>query len=135
MTKSNFNFDRRDKQNLYEEIFDITTGHNHDGTDSRTLSALDVTTGHDHDGTDSKLIPYMTYKAGYQSDTNATIDAVITIPVAAMRASDVVLANVVYYETVSYIITTAMASTAAITVTMNTNCGKVTIAYAVLRAS
>lgn len=116
MTKSNFNFDRRDKQTLYEEIFDITTGHHHDGTDSR-LTAL------------------QTYAAGYQSDTNATIDAVITIPVAAMRASDVVLANVVHYETASYIITTAMASTAAITVTMNTNCGKVTIAYAVLRAS
>lgn len=50
-------------------LFNATTGHDHDGTDSKKIAASNVdgladyfnaSTGHDHDGTDSKKIAYST---------------------------------------------------------------------------
>ena len=143
MAKSNWNFDRRDKNQLLEEIFDITTGHLHDGTDARALdytasglktASFDTSTGHDHDGTDSKLLAYQTYKAGIASGNSAT-GATLDIAVAAMRATDAILASLIASGTTAYVQTVAQISTASFRVTMNTACGLCTVSYAVIRST
>jgi len=49
----------------HDKLVDTSTGHDHDGTDSKQIADIDISsgvatfntsTGHDHDGTDSKLI-------------------------------------------------------------------------------
>lgn len=49
----------------YDSVKDTTTGHDHDGTDSKQIKDMDssgatvtfnTTTGHDHDGTSSKFV-------------------------------------------------------------------------------
>lgn len=49
---------------IRDAIHHLTTGHDHDETNSRKLSTLDPTTGHHHDGTDSRIVatPYFNDK-------------------------------------------------------------------------
>jgi len=137
-----YNFDYYNQNWLLEQIFDLATGHRHDGVDSRAVSgstdfktaSFDTTSGHDHDGTDSKLLAYQTYKAGIASGDAAT-GATLNIAVAAMRATDAILASLVYSATTAYIQTVAMISTASFRVTMHAACGPCTISYAVLRST
>lgn len=143
MAKSNWNIDRRDKNQLLEEILDIDTGHRHDGSDSRALdytasglktASFDTSSGHDHDGTDSKLLAYQTYKAGVAAGDAGT-GATLNISVAQMRATDAILASLASSGTTAYIQTVALISTASFRVTMNTACGPCTISYAVIRST
>lgn len=112
MTKSNWNFDRRDKQSLYEELFDITTGHRHDGTDSR-------------------VVAYQTVAAG-QVGTALTS---VSIALASIVATDAVVANVMTYITASYVAKIAITAGTGFLVTLNAAPGTATISYAVFRAS
>jgi len=61
--------------------FDASTGHDHDGTDSKKIAAsnvdgladyFDASTGHDHDGTNSKKIAYANLTGTPAFETSAS---------------------------------------------------------------
>jgi len=115
MGKSNWNIDRRDKNQLMEEIFDTTTGHHHDGTDSRKN-------------------PYNTVVAGLASIVNNTVT--FSVAVASIAASDIVVTSMQNIgATVAYVSKAIITAGTGFVITMNTACTGASVAYAVFKAS
>ena len=112
MAKSNWDIDRRDKNQLLEEILDITTGHSHDGTDSRKTA-------------------YSTVKAGIQAMTCATQ----LVSLTTIAAADIVLANIISYATAAYVAKLTITASTGFLITLNTDSGPASVSYAVFKAS
>ena len=107
-----YNFDYYNQNWLLEKIFDISIGHHHDGTDSRKTD-------------------YSTVKAGIQAMTCATQ----LVSLAAIAATDVVVANVISYATAAYVSKLTITAGTGFLITLNTDSGPASVSYAVFKAS
>ena len=115
MAKSTWNFDRRDKNQLLEEIFDITTGHRHNGTDSRKN-------------------PYSTVVAGLASIVNNT--TTFSVSVASIAAADLVVTSMQNIgATAAYVAKAIITAGTGFVITMSQACIGASVAYAVFKAS
>lgn len=105
-------FDYFDKNGLLAYIFDTVTGHNHDGSNS-------------------KKVANSTVSAGLQGTNGSTA----TIALAAVAATDIIVANVVSYATTAYVTKIDITAGTGFVVTLNQAPGSATVSYAVFKST
>jgi|WetSurMetagenome_2_1015567.scaffolds.fasta_scaffold367501_2 hypothetical protein len=93
--------------------------------------AFDTSSGHRHDGTDSRVTKYYTKAVGTQSTTVASA----SVTLASIAATDIVVATPIYCGTAAYITTIAITASTGFLATFNTTPGNATISYAVFSAT
>jgi hypothetical protein len=98
-----------------DKAFDTSSGHSHNGTDSRKISTSNITG---------------IVGAGKQGFLATTC----TVALAAIAATDVVVANVVAYATTAYVTKVAITAGTGFVVTLNQDAGNATISYLVFNA-
>ena len=93
--------------------------------------AFDTSTGHNHDGVSTRAIPYAPVAAGIQGCLASTC----TVAVAAIAATDIVLANVIAYATTAYINKIVISAGVGFVAYFSTDTGNATISYGVFKNS
>ena len=102
---------------LFTEIFDTTTGHHHDGTDSRQSATLS----------------YVTLLAGRQLFADSTT---CTVALATIAAADDVIAQVTSFATSCYVTKIAITAVTGFIATVNTDPGAdASLSYVVHRST
>ena len=96
--------------------------------------AFNTSSGHDHDGTNSKRTAYDTVIAGISSQDAGTTTS-IAISAANVGATDAALAQCISTSTAGYVTQCAVAAGVGLIVRFSAAVGLATVSYCVFKAS